>query len=144
MPDKSVLPVSEFMVKNVVYVKQNATINQVSKKMYENHVGAAVIVENDLLKGIVTYRDIAMAITIFEKSSNLPVSKIMSSPVLHIPPEESIIKVAEIMTNKNIHRLAVVDQGKLIGIISSFDLAILFSMSKEENLKKTFGAYLNK
>jgi len=143
MENQSKLSVSKFMVKNIISVTADETIKKTAKKMYENHVGAAVVLKNDLLDGIVTHRDIATAVTVFDKPHNLPVSNIMSSPILHVTPEESIIKVAEIMTSKNIRRLAVVEQGKVIGVISSSDLAVLFSMSKEEDLEKIFGAYLD-
>lgn len=143
MQDQSKLSVSKFMVKNIISVTADETIKKVAKKMYENHVGAVVVLKNGLLDGIVTHRDIATAVTVFDKPHNLPVSNIMSSPILHVTPEESIIKVAEIMTSKNIRRLAVVEQGKVVGIISSSDLVVLFSMSKEEDLEKIFGAYLD-
>ena len=143
MDKNSILPVKEFMIKDIVSVKSNTTIKQTVKQMYEKHVGAAIVLENNSLVGIITHRDIAIAVSVFEKALNLPVSEIMSSPVLHVSPDESIIKTAEIMTSKNIHRLPIVDQGKVIGIISSTDLAILFSMYKEEDLKKIFGPSLN-
>ena len=143
MQNQSNLPVSKFMVKKIIFVTSEETIKKTAKKMYENHVGAAVVLKKGLLDGIVTHRDIATAITVFDKPHSLPVSNIMSSPILHVTPEESIIKVAEIMTSKNIRRLAVVEQGKVVGIISTSDLAILFSMSKEEDLEKIFGAYLD-
>ena len=143
MQDQLKLPVSKFMVRNIVSVTADDTIKKTAKKMYENHVGAVVVLKNGLLDGIVTHRDIATAVTVFDKPHNLPVSNIMSSPILHVTPEESIIKVAEIMTSKNIRRLAVVEQGKVVGIISSSDLVVLFSMSKEEDLEKIFGAYLD-
>lgn len=143
MQNQSKLSVSKFMVKNIISVTADETIKKVAKKMYENHVGAVVVLKNGLLDGIVTHRDIATAVTVFDKPHNLPVSNIMSSPILHVTPEESIIKVAEIMTSKNIRRLAVVEQGKVVGIISSSDLVVLFSMSKEEDLEKIFGAYLD-
>ena len=130
------------MVKKIVFVKNDETIYETARKMYENHVGAAVVLENDSLSGIVTSRDIAIALTIFEKSPKLEVQNIMSTPVLHVPLEESIIKVAEIMASKNIHRLAVLDRGEITGIISTSDLAVLFSMSKIGD-KKIFGAYLS-
>jgi len=143
MQNQSKLSVSNFMVKNIISVTSDETIKKTAKKMYENHVGAAVVLKNGFLDGIVTHRDIATAITVFDKPHSLPVSNIMSSPILHVTPEESIIKAAEIMTSKNIRRLAVVDQGKVVGIISSSDLTVLFSMSKEEDLEKIFGAYLD-
>ena len=143
MQDQSKLSVSKFMVRNIVSVTADDTVKKTAKKMYENHVGAVVVLKNGLLDGIVTHRDIATAVTVFDKPHNLPVSNIMSSPILHVTPEESIIKVAEIMTSKNIRRLAVVEQGKVVGIISSSDLVVLFSMSKEEDLEKIFGAYLD-
>jgi len=143
MEKESNLPARKFMIRKIVSVRPDESIKETARQIYEKHVGAAVVIENDSLVGIITLRDIAIAVSIFEKRLDSPVSEIMSSPVLHVTPEESIIKIAEIMTSKNIRRLAVVENGKTIGMISTSDLTVLFSMCKEEDLKRIFGRSLN-
>lgn len=143
MIDRPNLLVSKFMVKNLVSVAHGTTISDTAKNLYENHVGAATVFKDDKMVGIVTYRDIATSVTLFAKEMNMPISEIMSSPVIHVTPDESIIKVAEIMESKNIRRLPILDQGKVVGIISTTDLAILFSMCYEDDLRKIFTAYLS-
>ena len=87
-------------------------------------------------------RDVVMAIGVFGKKLDSTVSEIMSSPVIHVSPEESILEAAEIMAKKNIRKIPVVDNGKVTGLISTTDIMVLFTMCKEEDLRKIFGPFL--
>lgn len=59
------LPVKKFMVKNTVSVNPESTINETSHKMYEGHVGSALVINDDSLLGIVTHRGISISLAIF-------------------------------------------------------------------------------
>jgi len=136
--------VKEFMVKNVVTVNSFDSIKETAKKMYVKRVGSAIVLENNKPVGIITVRDIVNSIGPFENSLETQVKKIMSQPLIHIHPDESIIDVAEIMTNKNIHKLPVIINDEVLGIISSSDLVVLFSMLKKDDLGKIFKPYIQK
>ena len=135
------IPVKEFMVRNVVTVNSSTTIKEIAKIMYLKKVGSVVITENNKPVGIITTRDIVNSVGPFENSMYSQVKEIMSQPLIHIHPDESIIDVAEIMTSKNIHKLPVILEDKILGIISASDLAIIFTMIPKEDLTKMFKPY---
>lgn len=138
------IPVKEFMVKNVVTVNSFESIKETAKKLYVKRVGSAIVMENNKPVGIITVRDIVNSIGSFENPLESKVKEIMSQPLIHIHPDESIIDVAEIMTNKNIHKLPVIINDEVLGIISSSDLVVLFSMLKKDDLEKIFKVYIHK
>ena len=72
------------------------------------------------------------------------VKEIMSQPLIHVHPNESILDVAEIMTSKNIHKLPIIVNDEILGIISSSDLVVIFTMISNEDLVKIFKPYLQK
>jgi CBS domain-containing protein len=138
------IPVKEFMVTNVVTVNSFDSIKETAKKMYTKRVGSAIVLEHNKPVGIITVRDIVNSIGPFENPLESQVKEIMSQPLIHIHPDESIIDVAEIMTSKNIHKIPVIINDEILGIISSSDLVVIFSMLKKEDLAEIFKAYLHK
>ncbi len=137
------ISVKELMIKNVISVESSDSLQNVAKKLYLKRVGSAIVMENDKPVGIITNRDIVNCIGTFDMSLESPASKIMSSPLIYVHPDESIIEVAEIMTSKNIRKIPVIVNNKVLGIISASDLVVIFTMLKEEDLSKIFRPYRN-
>jgi CBS domain-containing protein len=140
---ESHIPVKEFMVKSVVTVNSKDSIKETAKTMYLKKVGSVIVIENKKPVGIITLRDIVNSIGPFENPLKSQVKEIMSQPLIHIHPDESIIDVAEIMTSKNIHKIPVIVDDEILGIISSSDLVVLFSMLNKEDLVKIFKSQLH-
>ena len=137
------ISVKELMIKNVISVESSDSLQNVAKKLYLKRVGSAIVMKNDKPVGIITNRDIANCIGSFDMSLESPASKIMSSPLIYVHPDESIIEVAEIMTSKNIRKIPVIVNNEVLGIISASDLVVIFTMLKEEDLSKIFRPYRN-
>ena len=137
------ISVKELMIKNVISVESSDSLQNVAKKLYLKRVGSAIVMENDKPAGIITNRDIVNCIGSFDISLESPASKIMSSPLIYVHPDESIIEVAEIMTSKNIRKIPVIVNNEVLGIISASDLVVIFTMLKEEDLSKIFRPYRN-
>lgn len=78
--------------------------------------------KNGVTSGIITDRDFAIKITANKISIDTPVETIASFPLQTIKLNESILAAAKIMSNKKIRKLVVVDEGKIVGIITSTDL----------------------
>ena len=135
------ISVKELMIKNVISVDSSDSLQNVAKKLYLKRVGSAIVMENDKPVGIITNRDIVNCIGSFDISLESPASKIMSSPLIYVHPDESIIEVAEIMTSKNIRKIPVIVNNEVLGIISASDLVVIFTMLKEEDLSKIFRPY---
>jgi len=120
--NSSSLIVKDIMSKTLISVNPGTTAFQVAKMMEQGGIGAVLVKENDNLVGIVTDRDYATKIAANSLPFETPVEKIMSSPLVTINYDESISAAAVRMTDKKIRKLAVSDNGNIVGIITSTDL----------------------
>ena len=114
--------VKDIMTKVLISVNPQTTVFQVAKMMEQGVIGAVLVKKDDHLVGIITDRDYATKIVSNNLSSNTPVEKIMSFPLVTINFDESISAAAQRMTSKKIRKLGVTDNGKIIGLITSTDL----------------------
>ena len=121
-------PVSSIMTTNVKTATEEETIQTVCKSMYENEIGSIVVIKRTIDGinpiGIVTERDIVRQIGLSELFVvQAPIRHIMSTPLVTIEPNSPIRSAIEIMQQKNIHRLPVIDnKGIMVGIVTSTDL----------------------
>ncbi|MDH3340286.1 MAG: CBS domain-containing protein [Nitrosopumilus sp.] len=110
------------MMTKVMITVNPTTAKQIAKMMEQGGIGAIFVKENENPVGIVTDRDFATKIAANNLSLDTPAEKIMSSPLITINHNESISAAAERMTSKKIRKLAVTENGKIVGIITSTDL----------------------
>ncbi len=120
--NSSSLLVKDIMTKALISVNPATTSLQIAKMMEQGGIGAVLVKENEHLVGIVTDRDFATKIAANNLPLDTPVEKIMSSPIITINYDQSISAAAEIMTSKKIRKLAVSDNGEIVGLITSTDL----------------------
>jgi CBS domain-containing protein len=120
--DTSLILVNDIMSKVIISVNTETTVFQVAKMMEQGGIGAILVKKNDHLTGIITDRDFATKIVSNNLSFDTPVEKVMSSPLITINYNESISAAAERMTSKKIRKLAVTDNGNIVGLITSTDL----------------------
>ncbi len=120
--NSSSLLVKDIMTKALISVNPATTSLQIAKMMEQGGIGAVLVKENEHLVGIVTDRDFATKIAANNLPLDTPVEKIMSSPLITINYDQSISAAAEIMTSKKIRKLAVSDNGEIVGLITSTDL----------------------
>jgi signal-transduction protein with cAMP-binding, CBS, and nucleotidyltransferase domain len=125
--DFNLILVKDVMTKAIISVNNETTVFQVAKMMEQSGIGAVLVKKNDHLSGIITDRDYATKIVAHNLSSDIPVEQIMSSPLITINFDESIFAAAERMTSKKIRKLAVTDNGIIIGLITSTDLVTQIS-----------------
>jgi len=120
--DSNLILVRDIMTKAIISVNTKTTVLQVAKMMENGGIGAVLVKKDGHLSGIITDRDYATKIVSHNLSSDTPVEQIMSSPLITINYDESISAAAERMTNKKIRKLAVTDNGQIIGLVTSTDL----------------------
>ncbi len=120
--NSSSIIVKDIMTTALISVNPATTALQIAKMMEQGGIGAVLVKENENLVGIVTDRDFATKIAANNLPFDTPVEKIMSSPLITINHSESISSAAEMMTSKKIRKLAVSDNGNIIGLITSTDL----------------------
>ena len=120
--NQSSILIQDIMARTLISVNTSTTALQIAKMMEQGGIGAIIVKENDVPKGIVTDRDFATKIAANNLSFDTPAEKIMSSPLITINHNEPISAAAERMSNKKIRKLAVTENGKIIGLITSTDL----------------------
>jgi CBS domain-containing protein len=92
------------------------------KLMAEKNVGALLVLEGDELKGVFSERDYARKVILEGKSSReIPVKEIMSTEVFTALTQQSVEECMAQMTDKHVRHLPVVEDGRVIGIISIGD-----------------------
>jgi CBS domain-containing protein len=106
------------VMNEVVAIEKDMTLKAAAKLMSDKNIGSLVVVNGDKILGIITERDI------LNNASNLgkSVKATMTKNVITINPYEELDNAAIIMKKHKIHRIPVVDEDKLAGIISSTDL----------------------
>jgi len=120
--NSSSIQVKDIMAKTLISVNPMTTALQIAKMMEQGGIGAVLVKENENLVGIITDRDFATKIAANNLPFDTPVEKIMSSPLITINHDEPISAAAEMMSNKKIRKLAVSENDKIVGLITSTDL----------------------
>jgi len=107
----------------VVAVSRQAPVLEAIRVMAEHHIGAVLVMEGEQLLGIASERDYARKVILQGRSSHdTAVTVIMSSPVVCVGPHDSIAECMQIMTDKHIRHLPVIDNERVIGVLSIGDL----------------------
>jgi CBS domain-containing protein len=109
--------------RDVWTVDLEATVFEALSRMAEKEVGALMVMDGAKLVGIISERDYARKIVLLGRTSpNTLVKEIMTSHVAYTHLDQSIEECMAIMTDKRIRHLPVIEEGKLVGVISIGDL----------------------
>lgn len=144
MPD---LLARDIMSRNVVVVRPDTTVQAIARLLLEKRIGGVPVVDDGLLRGMVTDGDLILKVSgphlpphiellggviylenphemneHLRKAMGVTAQEIMSHPVVTVDPARPVRDVADLMIKKRIHRLPVVDGGRLVGIIARHDL----------------------
>jgi CBS domain-containing protein len=104
-------------------VAPTASVFDALKLMAEKNIGALLIVEGETIVGMLSERDYARKVVLMGKSSKeTPVRDVMTCPVMYVGPQQSTEECMALMTEMRLRHFPVLDDGKLIGIISIGDL----------------------
>lgn len=91
--------------------------------MAEKNIGAVLVIENEKPVGIFSERDYARKIVLLGKSSiNTPVSEVMSTHLVTVSKETPVNECMQLMTDKHIRHLPVIENEKVIGVVSIGDI----------------------
>jgi CBS domain-containing protein len=119
-----ILKIREIMTTDVRTISANDSISEAANIMKQLDVGAVPVTDNDLLVGIVTDRDLVLRGLAEGKNSGERVSTIMTKDITTVNPDMDVHKVADIMASKQIRRLPIVENDRLVGIVSIGDMAV--------------------
>lgn len=128
--------VKDVMIDKVATLDTSSMIKDAAKLMDEKNIGCIIITQNDQPVGILTERDFVRRIASKEKPLTSPLEEVMSSPLISIDPDETVWEAAEQMKVKNIHKLPVIDNDKVVGIITTSDLVEICSVGSDSEMRR--------
>ena len=114
--------VRQIMSNSVISIDSSITATNAAKMMEDTGVGAIVVLENNLPTGIITDRDFAIKITAHSYPIDTPVRRVMSTPLISIDPNSNLWEASDLMSTRKVRKLPVIDDDKVVGIITSSDL----------------------
>jgi len=104
-------------------IAPDASVFEAVQLMADKRVGALMVVERNELVGVISERDYAREIVLKDRvSRDTPVSAIMTRRVLYVRPDQTLDECMALMTEKNLRHLPVLDNGRLVGVISMRDV----------------------
>ncbi|MDY0986903.1 Hypoxic response protein 1 [Flavobacterium sp. ACN2] len=109
--------------RNVYSIFSNLTVYDALKVMGEKNIGAILVMDDTILKGILSERDYARKIVLKDKSSKETfVHEIMESNVFTVKLSDNLEDCMELMSEKRIRHLPVLEDGTVVGVISISDV----------------------
>jgi CBS domain-containing protein len=138
MDNAKTITIADVMTKSVISVDSSITINEAAKMMEDAKVGAMIVMENNLPVGIVTDRDFAIKVVAHAYQISTPIKQIMSSPLFSINSSDSIRIASDLMHDRGIRKLPVIDDDNLVGIITSTDIVKLLAICTEEDMRDMY------
>ncbi len=123
MADTKIKSILEDKGTRIHSIAPDASVLDALKQMAEVNVGALVVLDGEKLVGIISERDYARKVILSGRTSHdTRVSDIMSSKVICTTPEQTVGDCMAVMTARGIRHLPVLDQKRVVGVISIGDL----------------------
>jgi CBS domain-containing protein len=118
------LKVEDVMIENVITVDEDATVMEAVEIMNENEIGCLVVMKGNKPVGIITERDmLKRALAESRNPEKTKVNEVMTTPIITTTPTTVLEDAAKLMFEKNLKKLPVVAEGKLVGLVTLTDLA---------------------
>ena len=116
--------IRDIMEKDVITIENDKTAQDAAKIVAENDISFLVVMNDGIPQGVLSESDFVRRIAVEDKkSSDVLVSEIMSYKFRSVGPTTTIEDAIQKMLNKNIRRLLVLDNEKLVGVVTQTDLA---------------------
>lgn len=127
------MPVSLIMTKDIIALNRTDDLETAERLFKQHHIRHIPVVSGDVIIGMLSYTDllrISFADAVNEDETEVDtvvynmftIDQVMTKNVVTVTSETTIKEVAEILTKNEFHALPVVDQGELVGIVTSTDL----------------------
>ena len=117
----------------VASIDQDATVLDATHAMNDKHIGSVVVCHGDKVKGIFTERDVLCRVVAEGRDPrSTRVAEVMTTPVACCSPETTMEECVGVMTEKRIRHLPVVEEDRLVGIVTSGDI---LAREKQEHMK---------
>ena len=122
---------------NIWHISPEACVYDAIEIMADKYVGALLVIAEDKLVGVVSERVYARKVILQGKSSKqTQVKEIMTSPAIFVTPEQTVQDCMRIMTDKHIRHLPVVEDGKILGVVSIGDLVKWMISAQQQTISQ--------
>ncbi len=125
--------VGQLMSRDVSYILEEDSIQQAARTMHDKRIGSLLVKSHDDFSGIVTETDVVQVVAEQpEVVGQLQVKQVMSKPIITVERNMSPHFARDLMADRKIRHLGVMEDGKIVGVISVRDLLAYFkTVSKE-------------
>lgn len=132
------MKVRDCMCDSVIYITPDVSVYDCANIMKNKHVGCIPVCdENKKVVGVITDRDIILRCTCFNKDCNtIPISEIMTTNVCCCTSDKDLKEAEKMMCDNKVRRLPIIEDNKIVGILTLGDLA-LHPNIEAENVGKT-------
>lgn len=117
-----IMIVRDVMIREVVATKPDTSIRKAAEIMSQHRIGSLIVLENDKIAGIVTETNVMHSIAEKKDPDATAVADVMSKDVVTVEPSKKIEDAVELMLKYKVKRLPVVDNEKLIGVVTASDI----------------------
>jgi CBS domain-containing protein len=117
--------VRDVMTANPVTLPAEAPVLDAAKKMKEADIGDVIVLDGDRICGLVTDRDIVVRVLAEEREpAGTKLGEICSRELATVSPDDDLTQAGDLMRERTVRRVPVVEDGKPVGIVSMGDLAL--------------------
>ncbi len=116
--------VRDVMTAEPIVLQQDQSVADAAQAMRDNAVGAVLVVDGDKLCGLVTDRDLVIRALAESAPPDSPVGQVVSPDLVAVNADDETADAARVMQDHAVRRLPVLDDGRIVGIVSIGDLAI--------------------
>lgn len=118
------MQVREIMTTRIVSVEPSASVKDAAMLMNRHNIGAVPVVEGNSVRGMLTDRDIVLRCVAENRDAGvLKVSDICSQGAVSVKSDQNLAEAMNLMSTEQVRRLPVVDNGRLVGMLSIADVA---------------------
>jgi CBS domain-containing protein len=123
--------------RQVFAIAPAAAVLEAIRLMAERHVGALLVMEGETLRGIVSERDYARKVILMGRSSaDTPVRDIMTAAVITVQPETAVEECMQVMTERRVRHLPVLEGGRVVGMVSIGDLVKAVIAEQQQHIEQ--------
>ena len=120
--------VGRLMSSPITMVPPETTVREAARLMRDNDIGSVIVVDDsEALRGILTSTDFVAAVADERSMAETPVSEFMTEDVVTTTANEPIRDIADLMVEHGFHHVPVVEDGQVIGIVTTSDLTAYLS-----------------
>jgi CBS domain-containing protein len=118
------LKVEDVMTMEVITIDEKASVKEAADVMNQHEIGCLIAVRKGKAKGIITERDLLKRVIVEGKNAKkTKIGEVMSSPLEIVAPGTSLEEALQLMFQKKIKKLPVVEKNRLLGVVSLTDIA---------------------